>query len=584
MTAAAVSAAATTTAASPQTAPIAWDVALAFPGAESVRPVDALATPDGGVVVLATSFSDALLGNAGGPATAHAVALSANGDERWRWSGDLVGGNTAAFGSRYMLAGTVDGDGALQVTWSYGATSQLAKIGPDGDVVFERALDDGAPELADWEACGIDRTPDGDLRVGGTFRNFFLAYESHFTRVDSIAPDGTFNWQYASIPIALLANELIIDSSGTTYLLGTRETSGVFGGTWSAGVTVLTAQGFYAGFAPGLSQNSTFQRAALSDDGGVACLGASFAADRAEVLVLDGAVTRWSTMLPAALGHGFDIGMTSAGEVLVATGDSTVTRYDSVGSALPGFVFPDGTPGAMGAYALSVRDDDSVLVHGGDLDRVATTLFDPVGNVVWTTIRPGDGTVPPNGRGQGLELDVVVGAFGNVFTTYRATVDGPSGPVLSVGVQKLLDGASVGQTYCDPAVTNSTGVPGRIQAFGSDARADNNLSLVSSQLPPGSFGLLLASRTEASTPLPAPSVGILCIGGTIGRYLGPGEVRPSTPDGRIVLRADLGAIPEGGAFVSGTAGETWHFQTWYRDVVGGAQTPNATDGARVLLR
>ncbi|MFT6833658.1 MAG: hypothetical protein ACJAZN_003843, partial [Planctomycetota bacterium] len=43
-------------------------------------------------------------------------------------------------------------------------------------------------------------------------------------------------------------------------------------------------------------------------------------------------------------------------------------------------------------------------------------------------------------------------------------------------------------------------------------------------------------------------------------------------------------IPTPGGLVSGTAGETWNFQAWYRDAVSGTPTSNFTDGISILLR
>ncbi|MEO1700373.1 MAG: hypothetical protein AAFU73_24005, partial [Planctomycetota bacterium] len=449
-----------------QSAPIAWDVPLVFAGATVVEPIDALPTPDGGVVVLATSFASVTDPGSGGPATVHAVSLTANGTERWRFEADVLGSSddVSAFGPRHEFAGVVDDAGALHVVWSDETTSFFATLEPSGSVRTLRALDEGSDLIQGWEVAGIGLTPAGDLRVGGTFRTPFLGYEQNYTRVDSIAPDGNLNWQYASSVEPLLGHDLLIAGDGTTYVLGAFEQFS-FSSFFSAGVNVLSPQGFYLGTFGGV-QDAYFH-AAESPGGGVAFVGAKRGTGAADVLVADGGTVRWTATFGSPPLYPFDVGINASGEVFVARGVPTILRRGDGGVALPSWTLPGGP--TVGAYALTVRDDNHVLVHGGDAATVVTTLFDPAGGVVWTTTRPGDGTVPADTAGDGPELDVVVGAFGNVFTTYRATVDGPSGPVLSVGVQKLLDGAPVGQTYCDPAVTNSTGVPGRIQAFGSDA-------------------------------------------------------------------------------------------------------------------
>ena len=44
---------------------------------------------------------------------------------------------------------------------------------------------------------------------------------------------------------------------------------------------------------------------------------------------------------------------------------------------------------------------------------------------------------------------------------------------------------------------------------------------------------------------------------------------------------DLGAQPLGGSFSAALAGETWYYQFWHRDVVGGAPTSNFSEGLQV---
>jgi hypothetical protein len=47
------------------------------------------------------------------------------------------------------------------------------------------------------------------------------------------------------------------------------------------------------------------------------------------------------------------------------------------------------------------------------------------------------------------------------------------------------------------------------------------------------------------------------------------------------LALDLTQIPQPTGFVSVAAGDTWNFQCWYRDAVGGVATSNFTDGLSV---
>jgi len=144
-------------------------------------------------------------------------------------------------------------------------------------------------------------------------------------------------------------------------------------------------------------------------------------------------------------------------------------------------------------------------------------------------------------------------------------------------------GSGVGGPFCT-AVPNSAGTSGRCRAFGSNVVANNDVTLEASQLPPNVFGFFLASRTQGFVANPGGSQGNLCLGGTIGRFVGPGEVMNAGPGGTFSLAIDLNAVPEGVAAVAVQPGETWNFAAWHRDVVAGAQTSNFTDGVSVAFQ
>ncbi len=135
--------------------------------------------------------------------------------------------------------------------------------------------------------------------------------------------------------------------------------------------------------------------------------------------------------------------------------------------------------------------------------------------------------------------------------------------------------------YCSPAVPNSTGLPATIRAHGSAAVADNQVTLVAADLPLQSFAFVIASQTQAFVAGPGGSAGDLCVGGSIGRFVGPGQVQNSGTMGGFSLAIDLTQIPQPVSFVAVQPGETWNFQAWYRDAVGGVATSNFTDGISV---
>jgi hypothetical protein len=146
-----------------------------------------------------------------------------------------------------------------------------------------------------------------------------------------------------------------------------------------------------------------------------------------------------------------------------------------------------------------------------------------------------------------------------------------------------LGGGMLGTSYCSPAVVNSSGQSATTRASGSASVAANNLTLTAARLPFNSFGFFLTSRTQGFTQNPGGSSGHLCLGGAIGRYVGPGQIKNSGLAGSFDLSPNLTQTPSPTGFVQVLAGQTWNFQSWYRDAVGGVPTSNFTDGLSLLF-
>ncbi len=142
----------------------------------------------------------------------------------------------------------------------------------------------------------------------------------------------------------------------------------------------------------------------------------------------------------------------------------------------------------------------------------------------------------------------------------------------------------VGTTYCSPAVVNSTGVPATMRADGSTVAADNQLTLLAADMPMNAFGYVIVSETQGFSMNPGGSDGHLCLGGSVGRYVGPGQVMNTGTTGSFDLPLDLTQIPQPTGFVAAVAGDTWNFQAWYRDSSGGVATSNFTDGLSVTFQ
>ena len=137
--------------------------------------------------------------------------------------------------------------------------------------------------------------------------------------------------------------------------------------------------------------------------------------------------------------------------------------------------------------------------------------------------------------------------------------------------------------YCSTQ-PNSSGFPAEMRAFGSTDLAENRLTLAATSLPNSAFGFFLASRAQGFVANPAGSAGNLCLGGSIGRFVGPGEIQNAGNTGAFSLAVDLTALPQPGGPTAAAPGESWSFQAWVRDTVAGVATSNFSNGLEVVFQ
>jgi len=140
----------------------------------------------------------------------------------------------------------------------------------------------------------------------------------------------------------------------------------------------------------------------------------------------------------------------------------------------------------------------------------------------------------------------------------------------------------VGTNYC-VANSNSVGLTGALSGTGSANLAANNLVLNASNLPPNEFTLFVVSQTQGFVATPGTSLGNLCLAGNIGRYTGPGQIQNAGPAGAVSLAINNQSIPQPAAFVAAAVGQTWNFQCWHRDTVGGQPRSNFTVGLSITF-
>ena len=137
-------------------------------------------------------------------------------------------------------------------------------------------------------------------------------------------------------------------------------------------------------------------------------------------------------------------------------------------------------------------------------------------------------------------------------------------------------------SYCSPAEVHSGGGRAAIFATGSNRIADDDLTLHAFDLPTNSAGYFLASRVQGFVAQPAGSAGNLCLGGAIGRYVQ--QVGNSGTSGTLDVSVRPMAIEQPTGPEAAVVGETWSFQCWFRDFVGGTTTSNFTSGYAVRFQ
>lgn len=239
-------------------------------------------------------------------------------------------------------------------------------------------------------------------------------------------------------------------------------------------------------------------------------------------------------------------------------------------------------PGSTLSYAYYLRltnsnGVDQLLVEassaGGPFAEV--TRHDTDGGADWRTVTLTQADFIAAGVTPGPQVRL----------RFTANDDNPQS-IVEAGLDALMvraiDCGAVGTVYCDPAALNSTGSPATISAEGSELVADNDVTLTIESLPPNTVGYFLTSQTQGFVANAGGSQGNLCLGGSIGRYIS--SVLSSGAAGTYSLQLDLTAVPQPTGFVGVTAGETWNFQSWYRDQLLGFPSSNFTEAIEILFQ
>jgi hypothetical protein len=291
----------------------------------------------------------------------------------------------------------------------------------------------------------------------------------------------------------------------------------------------------------------------------------------------------------------YDIVLTIVPDPCFFAPDDLLEENDDCATAAP---IVDGIYGPL-FVSKADKDNYSFCVGNGDLviiDALFTAAFGDIDLFLW------DATDPNCGGGNigfpGTQLARSLSHDDDEHLGYFNNTGGDLEVILEVSIYEhflnpdcnnydlLVFGSSgclvpVGTTFCDPANNNSTGGPavlsGSAMASGTTSAG---LHLEGSGGPPDQFGYVLAGTTSSDPGLNV-SLGRLCVsfsgGGILGRYNIPGDRNSLGQfDGAGVFQNLVGTSTSGSGFdVPSTvpfpgdatilAGDTLHFQVWYRD-------------------
>jgi len=231
--------------------------------------------------------------------------------------------------------------------------------------------------------------------------------------------------------------------------------------------------------------------------------------------------------------------------------------------------------GPTSSASLGRNDEINIFDSAGDLVERLTYGDEDFPGSIRARDASGQGCFQAIGNNNAFGWTLAT--LGDAWATYTSS----GGDLGNPGTFVMVDCDGLGTEYCDPSVTNSTGSPGRLTAFGSPFAEANNVNLVATNLPSGEFGFFLNGTASDLVIAPGGSQGNLCLGGSIGRYNTASQVFAVDASGQGMLTLNLGATPTPLGPTQVLAGQTWYFQVWYRDTAAGTGSSNFTSGLSI---
>ncbi len=494
--------------------------------------------------------------------------LTENGDLAWEVTHPLEGQKFFGLYYHQFLGGLgVSPDGAVAYAIVSNDSLELTMLNADGTQRWSTSV---SPVVGpNYDKVNIEVAPNGDL-VAIANEGLWAGYpsvRSDVWRLD--AASGAILWTVSKTAEDFA--RVAVDALGNTYIMVRSDGSG------STRVTRYDSAGVSTGFARLVG---SFASEVLSCDDRGRCATITRSSGGTRVTSINASLeVEWTQDFFNEIDY--NVAQMADGHVIVYRRNESfaLRRYDRQGNLVGSPPPPSPDPyryrqvvAKPNGNSVSIAQINTASV--GFYCRTIVEEHDPAGALVHSYELPVTPSMCP--RGHGVAVDKRANVYG-IYTKFM------SGFNPFCATSKLLISEDLGVQYCSPAAANSTGRYAKVRALGSTSVMDNNLSLLFQDLPPGSTLLPVGSRMTGFVPMAGGSQGTLCLGGGVGRFDEPGEIRMATSEGLTSVQLELTQFPTPGGLISAMAGEVWNFQAWYRDA-NPTLTSNFTDAVAVTLR
>ena len=431
--------------------------------------------------------------------------------------------------------------------------ARIVKVDRDGQLAWDIVLDSPVAGFG-IVVDGIGVASDGHLYVGGVVDSFLLApFAGRAVLLSIDEATGAERWRRTAPAIG--SGEMTV-AGGDAYFAYIGMQSSVVERIDATGNAVYSAQlpaTRYTNVLAASDSDTLFvqQRGHPSNTG-------------YQQMLLDASgATIWTRSAPGHEAANLAAFLSNGDVAIVAEGTTGyAVKLDGASGVT---LWRHDIPASLRAYTGAVLPLDAGGLALGTLGGYPSSSF-------------GEGAIEfleANGQSAGVETFTSITATGGGVDSLSLDERGNiwAGVNMAFGwssssearIVKLVLGGDPSQVSCAQPTPNSTGLTSRLRAAGPAEATRDNVTLVADQIPPNTSVLFLNAPTPGSTPQAGGSAGTLCLGASIARYVGPGQIRRTNPIGQTSLLLELTETPGPNGVRPVMAGQTMFFQAWHRD-------------------